>query len=76
MSYTNMHIPNFNDNFHMQREKIILLEIRLERAIKEREHLSSMFENIFSAIKEYGHVDLTSEYGNKMTLIEKAKGTE
>jgi len=76
MAYTNMYIPNFNGSDHLQREKIILLEIRLEKAIEQREHLNSMFENIFSAIKKYGHVDLTSEYGDKITLVARAKETE
>ena len=75
MSYTNVKVPNRFCPTQRLFEEIALLKFKNERLEKKVDELISEIENIFQAVKEWGHVDLTCR-GETIVLIEQSKPVE
>lgn len=60
MSYTNITIPHYSETAHRLALEVDILKLERDRAIKQRDDLISLLENIPDAIREFGYVEIRS----------------
>jgi hypothetical protein len=71
-SYTNVRIPDFGSYWRTLQRRILELELALKEVTAERDSVAREMENIISAVREWGYVDLETEDGKTcIRLIEK-----
>lgn len=74
MSHTNVSTNKRKDDEQDLRVELLQVEVNFWR--KRYEWMRSEMENIPKAVKEWGYVDIDTEYGGNITLVDKDKLSE